>query len=256
MHAFTWLLSTLAVTTYAHPTVEQRGGSSNDRDSWVPAVRNYFEAVGKEVANIKNTPSFPNPPACNLDRCQMPAAPTPLPPPSAGLKVVHVAIGRGTQNYTCTDATEASTPVAVGAVAALYNATCTAANYPEILAKAPNATLQFPTPSGESDISPAQLVLSGRHFFNGGGTPIFDLVTKRHSYGILFGAKNASSPAPRYNTKGQNNKGHGSVPWLKLTQKDGSLGFKEAYRVNTAGGNPPPNCKGIDKTFSIEYATE
>ncbi|KAF6238484.1 hypothetical protein HO173_003452 [Letharia columbiana] len=50
-----------------------------------------------------------------------------LPPPSQGLTVYHVALGRGLQNYTCPlDAGSSDVPIALGAVANLYNTTCMA----------------------------------------------------------------------------------------------------------------------------------
>ncbi|KAI9808137.1 MAG: hypothetical protein M1825_004594 [Sarcosagium campestre] len=185
----------------------------------------------------------------------MPEAAVALPPPSAGLKVAHVAIGRGTQNYTCADSLETTIPVATGAVATLYNGTCRAANYPEILAVTPGVELQFKPTDGES-ISPARLELSGHHYFTAAGVPAFDLNTPK-PYGLLFGSKNASTPAPADALKGKGNQGFGAVPWLKLTHKEGSVGFQEVYRVNTAGGNPPPNCKGVKPgAFEVDYAAE
>lgn len=57
---------------------------------------------------------------------------------------------------------------------------------------------------------------------------------------------------------GQNGKGFGAVPWLKLTARDGTTGgLQEAYRVNTAGGNPPTTCEEhVGSNFDVQYAAE
>lgn len=181
------------------------------------------------------------------------SAPTPLPAPSDGLRLTHVAIGRGTQNYTC--APGASKPVPNGAVAKLYNATCTAAIYPDLLALIPNVELSFTTPSDDDKpMSPSSLFLSGHHYFPEPTTPVFDLGTKKDFYGFAVCAKSASSPAPSDAPRGLN--GLGSVAWLKLGDKGGSNGIKEVYRLNTAGGVAPSTCDGQEEEFQVDYAAE
>lgn len=161
-----------------------------------------------------------------------------------------MAVGRGTQNYTC--ANGATKPVANGAVANLYNASCTAANYPDILTLIPNTVLSF---DGDKKIlSPSSLLISGTHYFPDPTTPIFDLSANDKSYGFAVCAKSAGSPAPADAPKGPN--GLGSVPWLKLGDKGGSNGIKEIYRVNTAGGVAPATCEDQKDEFTVEYAAE
>ncbi len=104
-------------------------------------------------------------------------------------------------------------------------------------------------------MAPAQVFMSGHHYFIG-STPTFDATTKRESYGYLQCKKDASSPAPEGAVKGQHGEGHGSVPWLKLTDAGGSNIFKEVYRLNTAGGNPPPSCENQPEKFEVQYAAE
>lgn len=50
--------------------------------------------------------------------------------------------------------------------------------------------------------------------------------------------------------------GTGAVPWLALVAKDEypSVGLKEVFRVETAGGNPPKSCAGIEGVISVPYA--
>ncbi len=121
----------------------------------------------------------------------------------------------------------------------------------------PNAVLQHDTPrEKDKRIDVADLLRSGYHYFDATKTPIFDMGTKKEEYGIMFCAKLAGSPAPAGAPKGQGGEGFGSVDWLKLGSKTGSVGFEEIYRINTAGGSAPPTCDGMPKTFEVEYATE
>jgi hypothetical protein len=184
-------------------------------------------------------------------------APTALPPPSNGLILKHVAIGRGTQNYTCgTDPTAA--PAAVGALATLYNASCVASAYPDVLAMLPRVALQFNlTGTNQATLSPSNLQISGHHYFTTVTTPLFDLDTPAMSLGIAPAAKNSSVPAPANAPVGQYGVGFGAVPWLKLLAIEGATGnLQEIYRVNTAGGNPPKTCAGMPSAFEVQYSAE
>ncbi|MCJ1288969.1 hypothetical protein MMC34_000500 [Xylographa carneopallida] len=168
-----------------------------------------------------------------------PAATTPLPPPTTGLKVYLIAIGRGTQNYTCADSTAASVPVAIGALASLYNATCIAGANPTIFNEIPPAALKVALPS-----IPQSLVPVGHHYFSNATTPTFDL----GAYGFVHAKKTASVPAPS----------PADVAWLKLEHEaQGEVGsIAEIYRLNTAGGTPPANCSGMAAEFNVQYAAE
>ncbi|MCJ1436596.1 hypothetical protein MMC27_005976 [Xylographa pallens] len=168
-----------------------------------------------------------------------PAATTPLPPPTAGLNLYMIAVGRGTQNYTCADSTATSIPAAIGAVASLYNATCIAGGNPTIFNEIPPAALKVPLPN-----IPQSLVPVGHHYFSNATTPTFDL----GSYGFVHAKKIASVPAPATT----------NVAWLKLEHEtQGEIGtIAEIYRLNTAGGSPPANCSGMAATFEVQYAAE
>jgi hypothetical protein len=63
--------------------------------------------------------------------------------------------------------------------------------------------------------------------------------------------KDAASSAPVGAPKGPN--GLGSVAWLKLTATEGD--YKEVYRINTAGGQAPKTCEGMEGNFEVEYST-
>jgi Protein of unknown function (DUF3455) len=167
---------------------------------------------------------------------------------SAGLALAHVAIGRGTQNYTCANSSAQATPVQVGAVATLFNATCLAAPYPQLLALMPGVSLKFPVPSTSDAQSAANYYLSGHHFFEDTTTPFFNLDTDEHSWGTVACKKINSSNAPNSTV---------DVPWLKLQSKtsDG-CSIEEVYRVNTAGGQPPKTCEGQPANIQVQYAAE
>ena len=180
---------------------------------------------------------------CDLSGITMPQAPTPLPPPGEGLKLAHIVIGRGTQNYTCSTGLASETPKAVGAVAKLFNATCSSVRAPAVVADITRLSLDYPIP----DSAVANQLLTGHHDFTAAGQPLFD--TK---FGNILAKKNSNSTAPVGSAQGSN--GLGSVPWLKLDAVSGT--FKEVYRLNTAGGVAPKTCEGITKAFEVEYAAE
>jgi len=183
---------------------------------------------------------------CDVTKAVVPQAPTPLPAPSGSLQ--YVAIGRGTQNYTCgaTPNSPNAAPKAVGAVATLYNATCAAVAAPQVLNDTPAIALKTPASIGvavekESTDGP----VSGHHYFNAAGSPVFET-----EYGWVQAKAFANSTAPPTADKGKN--GLGSVPWLKLVSTAGT--WKEVYRVDTAGGVAPKTCADIAGTFEVEYA--
>lgn len=163
----------------------------------------------------------------------------------------HVAIGRGTQNYTCTtppDSTASPVPKALGALATLFNVTCEAVRAPAIMSNITTMALRYDVPTGDI----ASLLESGHHEFNDKGSPFFKLVTNRVNYGAVQAKLYANSTAPAGASTGPN--GLGSVPWLLLNGTSGD--FKMVYRVNTAGGVAPKTCEGIVGDFTVAYAAE
>lgn len=158
----------------------------------------------------------------------------------------HVAVGRGTQNYTCKTGLGTETPATLGAKATLFNATCAAARSPAVLSQTPALALSYPIPTSDT----AEILLSGHHFFTNTTTAFFNLDTTAHTWGTVAAKKVSNSSAPANAPLGDN--GMGSVAWLKLSGLTGD--FKEVYRLDTAGGQPPKNCSGITGTFEVEYA--
>ncbi|MCJ1369224.1 hypothetical protein MMC20_000434 [Loxospora ochrophaea] len=209
---------------------------------------------------IKLAASPPIEEVCDTSSATMPQSSPPLPPPSPGLYLYHVAVGRGTQNYTCATSDSSSVPSAIGALATLYNATCVAATSPSTLASLPALALNNPRPAACAQLSPADIAISGHHYFVTTTTPTFNLDTSNGQYGITFASKNASVPAPAGSVVGQNNSGNGAVPWLKLESQGPAAGtvgpVQEIYRVNTAGGQPPATCAGQPATLTVQYSAE
>jgi len=138
--------------------------------------------------------------------------------------------------------------VQIGAWAALFNVSCLAATHPDLLNMMPNVSVNFPVPTSKNAAAPANLYLSGRHWFEDTTTPFFNLQTEKHNFGSagLAVANKTTAPAPARD-----------VPWLKLVAKDpASCNFTEVCRVNTAGGLAPKACKGQAASFQVEYAAE
>jgi hypothetical protein len=223
--------------------------------------------INKRTPAAASTPSLPNPSTCDLSAAKMPVGTllmpfswmlkrrttdfsvlgsTPLPTPSGTL--THVFVGRGTQNYTCADNKATTTPVAVGALASLFNATCLAGPFPSLLAVMPGIALRFPVPSSTDANDPAEALLAGHHFFSNSTTAVFNLDTNLHKWGVVSCKKVGAVPAPNPTT---------DVPWLRLTalSADG-CSLSEVYRVNTAGGQPPKTCAGMASKFEVQYAAE
>lgn len=209
------------------------------------AVSQYFNLVAAKVSTVK---ALSGPPRCDLSKAVMPTL-LGMPPPASGSKLRHVAVGRGTQNYTC-DGSADSKPKAVGAVATLFNVTCMAAMYPDVTTKVPGMAVHFNLDAANR-LGPAMLPVSGHHYFTAAGVPFFDL----GSEGQLPGAKNTSLSAPPGAAVGQ--KGEAAVAWLRLlATKDATNGLSEVFRVSTAGGSPPETCKDLDGPFQVEYSAE
>ncbi|KAI9805631.1 MAG: hypothetical protein M1833_005123 [Piccolia ochrophora] len=170
-----------------------------------------------------------------------------LPAPQAGLTLKMVTIGRGTQNYTCADSTTAATPAAVGAVATLYDGSFTIRISEPFFHSLPGFAL------GINEKFLKLLPNTGKHYFDaadGPGVATFDL----GNAGLFKGKKNDNVPAPKKAHPGV--KKEGAVDWLQLNDIGASKGFKQTYRVQTAGGKPPATCDKMPRTFEVPYASE
>lgn len=172
--------------------------------------------------------------------------------PTTNLTYQYTAIGRGIQNYTCTAV--GATPVALGAIATLYDATAIALTSTTILNTIPGLAVNTP-PTAAGYVLPRpynNLAVLGHHFFLADATPTFDLTAVKK---ILYAKKNAAVNAPTGAPIGP--AGTGAVQWLDLVAKPGyaTVGLGEVYRVETAGGNPPTTCASVGVT-TVQYAAE
>jgi len=171
-----------------------------------------------------------------------------------GLTLSRVVIGRGTQNYTCAD--DSSAPVAIGAVARLYDASCIATSFPAIFEQLPGLFLGVDA-SQETFIANKLGMLAGKdmlvghHLFSNVTTPVFDF-RLNGSDKIFVGKKEDNKPAPPTSVNGT----FGAVDWLELQIIAGTVGYKRAYRVVTAGGKQPATCSGQAASFTEEYSAQ
>ncbi|TGJ83413.1 hypothetical protein E0Z10_g5355 [Xylaria hypoxylon] len=235
------ILATLlgASTVFAAPTWPQLNTgltSTVGRD----VLTDYFKLLAQKIDLAKLATVAPT---CNVSKAQMPTlSASPLPTPAAGLVVKHVAIGRGTQNYTCATADATTVPVAAGAVATLFDASCVASIYPDLLHALPKLALQFDLPTTNDKMGPTNLVVSGKHFFTNATTPFFNLDTSRKSIGEAPCSKLNASSAPTDAPKGR--QGEVAVPWLRLSANpDATGGIHEVFRVETPAAAPLPRAR-------------
>ena len=172
--------------------------------------------------------------------------------PTPGESVLKaVTIGRGTQNYTCASSTSADKPIAVGAVATLFDVKALLPFLPpregqDFLDLLPSLFYSFPREALEGSIIPQ----AGMHYFNIDANPVFNLSMSGN--GILVGNKTGDIVAPQDSVAGA----HGAVDWLALSAKSGSNGLAKAYRTNTASGKAPATCEGQTSTIEIPYSAQ
>ena len=280
-------LSALSVSSVmAAPVLPEINANSAHADS-LKKVSEYFNLLAVKIQQSKFESAVPT---CDLSKVVMPQgkpfshhhplsylfhlhtnsqkAPSPLPAPSFGLTLKHVALGRGTQNYTCDTTNATAIPVANGAVASLFNASCIVAAYPDIGAMLSGVSMSFnlsnlasiasslPPSFLKQTLAPTSgMAVSGAHYFTNASTPFFNMDASQWKIGEAPCAKNNSAPAPEAAAKGQ--QGEKAVPWLKLVTRPGATGgLQEVYRVETAGGSAPETCKGMPAAFEVQYAAQ
>ncbi|CAK7264131.1 hypothetical protein SEPCBS119000_000842 [Sporothrix epigloea] len=250
MRASSFFLASAALATAtaspAYPELTANNGMPGSLDT----VSRYFDLLATKIQQARQSAAAPS-----------------LPPPSAGLVLKHVAIGRGTQNYTCDAGNATAAPVAIGALATLFNASCLAAAYPDVLDLLPRVVLQFNLTNNDitamsTRLFPTNLKLSGHHYFKTTTTPFFNLDTPTTHIGEIPCAKNNTQKAPSViahdpeaDNRGQG--GEAAVPWLKLVAKPGVTGsLQEVYRLQTVGGSAPTTCAGMSSEFTVQYAAQ
>ncbi|KAH8652500.1 hypothetical protein BX600DRAFT_553870 [Xylariales sp. PMI_506] len=215
-------------------------------------VSDYFNMLAQKVQQSRTMSTAP---VCDLSKAVMAQAPTPLPSPSAGLTLKHVAVGRGTQNYTCDIHNATAAPVQIGAKATLFNASCVVSSYPDLASMIVKLALQFNLTEAEASLGPTNLAISGQHFFLNSTTPFFDMDRPTLDIGEAPCTKTNATAAPAGSPKGPD--GSAAVPWLKLKTNVGATGdLQEVYRIETAGGSAPATCAGMPAAFEVQYAAQ
>lgn len=259
------LLPTLSLSAPTHASFTLDAANAPDA---VDHLSDYFNLLARKVQRYK---SLDEAPTCDIARAVLPITPDSLPTPEKGLTVKHVAIGRGTQNYTCNPLNATAPPVAAGAVATLYDASCLSASHADLLDALSRLSISYdPVPeplsvfassdAGDSTarprIGPQAIGVSGVHYFNDLGQPFFDIDLA--GAGHVTVKLDESFPAPYDAPVGLT--GEKAVAWLKLVvrEEDGSAtkGLKEVYRVNTVGGSAPASCDGMPEKFSVQYVAQ
>lgn len=240
------ILASLASVAVAAPT----GSTFNDVYNFDSNLAEFYSKVSAYIGQTNKRDPF----TCDMSKVSLPSSS--LPAATGNLK--YVAVGRGTQNYTCTDSTADATPTLIGAVANLYDASCIAANYPDLLNLITDIVLNYslPAPGVTTALAPANIDLLGHHYFETATEPAFNLnTTPDKQHGIALTAKKNATAAPSGSVLGQFNAGYGAVPWLYLTTVTGTTdNFTAVYRVNTAGGAAPPTCAGLPAAFQVQYS--
>ncbi|KAL2869387.1 uncharacterized protein BJX67DRAFT_379404 [Aspergillus lucknowensis] len=241
MHSILFITSCLAAYSAAAPVFSNFYDFSDD----------MAEFLGRVSQHINGLDGFLGSLSCDRSSITLPSFASGLPAPT-GQHPLYVALGRGTQNYTCATSTADSEPEAIGAVARLYNATCSAANFPDLMELLPAIAYRMNLPANEYDpFPPTNMNLIGHHFFEG-KVPVFDLdTTPSRQLGVAKVKKDADLDAPESAVQG----GNGAVAWLYLSATDGTVGrFSSVYRVDTAGGGAPKTCEGMPESFAVQYA--
>ncbi|KAI9902886.1 hypothetical protein N3K66_002238 [Trichothecium roseum] len=250
MRAYTVIASLAAVVSAAPVFPELNLKEAISPDATLESLSDYFNTLATRVQLAKVMSSAPE---CDLSKAKMPSEADTLPAPGEGLVPKHIAVGRGTQNYTCSSSDANTEPEAAGALATLFDASCVAALYPDLLDRIPGMALAFNISDAEQ-LGASPLPVSGHHYFTDPKTPYFTLNTDEAKLGETWLAKNSSSDAPTRAAVGQD--GEGAVAWLKLDSKAPTTGgIKAVYRVTTAGGSPPKNCEGMAETFEVQYSS-
>ncbi|PCD21483.1 hypothetical protein AU210_016445 [Fusarium oxysporum f. sp. radicis-cucumerinum] len=210
----------------------------------VSALASPFHNSGNDLACKRGSPVLP-----------MNGGPSELLAPPGDVKLRHIALGFGIQNYTC--AGPNTIPAATGALAVLYDITHLYpgqshssltlrkwASFPSDVLNREKVPLNRDSSGGASLNNPfpkkqplkveslhKNIPYLGHHFFNSAGVPTFDLDKVNH---LLVAKKIGSIKAPTSAPAGP--EGTGAVDWLYLGDAGGSHGVSIAYRVLTAGG--------------------
>lgn len=164
-----------------------------------------------------------------------------LPDPSSGLTLKVIGLGRGVITYTCDKADDKTTPLETSATADIYDAN-------PLIQYLPNEDYLHDLPTYLLDydytaLKNSSLDLIGHHYYSDGKL-VFDL----GSTGYFEGDMKDMIDSP--------SKDKGAIDWAFLTSTEPNSTIKDVYRVFTAGGSPPQNCKDQKQPITESYAAE
>ncbi|CAE6450522.1 unnamed protein product [Rhizoctonia solani] len=163
-----------------------------------------------------------------------------------GVKPKYIALGFGTQNYTCSSA---GTYTSAGAVAKLLDISCLTKSNPQLFRDVHEYAYRL---RGRQDLLEDLLEpyinihFLGSHYFisqDGAIAPKFDFGQSGHGY--VVSKKTGGAPSPD---------GSQNVDWLELQNTSGSLA-KYVFRVDTQGGQPPASCKA-GQAVNVQYTSK
>ncbi|KAF3902209.1 hypothetical protein ABW21_db0208350 [Orbilia brochopaga] len=176
-------------------------------------------------------------------------------PPAVDERLMRVALGYGTQNYSCSS----GTVVPNGAKATLYDISCVVSNNPGlepylspvVLQAGPNSLM---TMSALAANFLGQQYTFGVHYFRTNfATPYFEFTDKKKFYGSVAN----KIPAPAGSDPGKAPDNFGAVPSLRLAfvPNMGST-YTTVYRLRTAGGQAPSGPCAWTGQRTIQYAAQ
>ncbi|KAI2088232.1 Small subunit processome complex component [Ophidiomyces ophidiicola] len=197
---------------------------------WSEDEAQFYSSVGKEIEKLRVPLQLMG---CDLSNAKLPHTLEPLPNIPKGQRLLGVAVGRGTQNYTCSSSSSGK-PTPKGAIATLFDASCIASTYPHLLSSLTRAAVHLRQPALFS-LTPgiARMMVMGHHYFSNGTTAVFDLSNK----GASSVRKIGGVDAPKNAMPGPQGQANGAVQWLfleSIPESDGEA--RTVYRVETAGG--------------------
>ncbi|KAH8691204.1 hypothetical protein BGW36DRAFT_305589, partial [Talaromyces proteolyticus] len=139
----------------------------------------------------------------------------------------------------------------------LLNATCIAANAPNLLALLPTVQLNVELSLNlTGPLAPGNLSLIAHHYFASATTAVFNFdIFPEQITGLVISSKKDQANSPAGSIKGPANISYGAVPWLFLEADIGTVGsFKSIYRLNTAGGEARATGDDLPAAFTVPYS--
>ena len=149
-----------------------------------------------------------------------------------------IALAYGTQEYSCVNSSNVTSPDHTGAIATLYDVASLVPFLPDeqSLHELPAYFLNY----NYREVKNSSLKVLGHHYYVD-SVPTFDL----GSMGLFQIRIDLTINAPQDPSV--------NIGWVCGVSLDG---MRVVYRVETAGGTSPPTCGGQNATFSVPYSAE